>query len=89
MLDFKNIVSDEKSHPAASRFENEFPELVDAISNGYLKHDLEPIKCPNCENNTFVNNTKSIDGGHVSEYECVCSKCNLVCGYWAYGNWEI
>ena len=60
------------------------------IHNGYLAHDLEPIKCPRCHHKGPMKEIiKGTCGdGVVAEKDCHCPKCKTYLGSWAYGHWQ-
>lgn len=64
--------------------------IKDHIENGYLKEDLSPLKCFNCNGKNFSDNIKdTIEGFGACEIEVVCNDCEKQVGYWSYGHWLI
>lgn len=52
----------------------------------YFSSD-EPIRCVACGSTELQDNILETVAGHIAEKDCVCSRCNLKLGYWAYGYW--
>ena len=62
--------------------------IKQSVADGLLSTSLEPLKCM-CGSTEFKDETKSVDGGRISESERSCAKCKTVLGYWAYGGWQV
>lgn len=64
-------------------------EVADAIENGFINEDMEPIKCYKCGHEEFTDTTKAADSGLVTEKQRDCARCGQQNGYWAYGYWQV
>ena len=58
------------------------------VWSGYCAEDGEPLRCECCSYWEFDDKVIDRMDWTLLEFERRCSKCNTVCGYWAYGYWE-
>lgn len=69
------------------------PITLKLIEIGLLKNNLEPIRCLNCLNDTFVEGEgeyEDVYGTGITMktgYDWKCSECDHVMGHMSHGNW--
>lgn len=59
------------------------------IDEGYIDNNLEPIKCPYCDENDLEDRNKYYEGGYLVECQVYCKNCGKKVGHYAYGNWDL
>lgn len=57
--------------------------------DGYITENGKPLKCIHCNSNNLKNVNHSYGPVGLEEHEVKCNSCNMITGYWAYGNWQI
>lgn len=57
-------------------------------TSDYFKTDGTPIKCTKCGSKNLNDLSKYESSGIIIEMDILCSDCDEVLGYWAYGSWD-